>query len=71
MNVIQLNEIETLISMNLLTGITINIAHVGYSTQKRSYAHTDCPGHADFIKVNPFFFFLEKSHEHFQIDAFK
>lgn len=31
-------------------GITINIAHVGYATSKRSYAHTDCPGHADFIK---------------------
>nr|XP_023017985.1 uncharacterized protein LOC111507003 [Leptinotarsa decemlineata] len=31
-------------------GITINAAHVGYSTGKRSYAHTDCPGHADFIK---------------------
>lgn len=32
-------------------GITINIAHVGYSSEKRSYAHTDCPGHADYIKV--------------------
>ncbi|XP_056632650.1 elongation factor Tu-like [Diorhabda sublineata] len=31
-------------------GITINAAHIGYSTNKRSYAHTDCPGHADFIK---------------------
>lgn len=31
-------------------GITINIAHVGYSTKSRRYAHTDCPGHADFIK---------------------
>ncbi|XP_015124303.1 uncharacterized protein LOC107046239 [Diachasma alloeum] len=31
-------------------GITINIAHVGYSTKLRRYAHTDCPGHADFIK---------------------
>lgn len=31
-------------------GITINIAHVGYFTGKRRYAHTDCPGHADFIK---------------------
>lgn len=31
-------------------GITINIAHVGYETDKRKYAHTDCPGHADFIK---------------------
>ncbi|CAG9858330.1 unnamed protein product [Phyllotreta striolata] len=31
-------------------GITINAAHIGYSTSKRTYAHTDCPGHADFIK---------------------
>ncbi|XP_014227728.1 uncharacterized protein LOC106653025 [Trichogramma pretiosum] len=31
-------------------GITINIAHVGYKTDKRRYAHTDCPGHLDFIK---------------------
>lgn len=32
-------------------GITINVAHIEYSTEKRHYAHTDCPGHADFIKV--------------------
>lgn len=31
-------------------GITINIAHVGYESEGRHYAHTDCPGHADFIK---------------------
>ncbi|XP_055379792.1 elongation factor Tu, mitochondrial [Condylostylus longicornis] len=31
-------------------GITINACHVGYSTKNRSYAHTDCPGHADYIK---------------------
>ncbi|XP_078041893.1 elongation factor Tu-like [Augochlora pura] len=31
-------------------GITINIAHIGYTTKKRQYAHTDCPGHADYIK---------------------
>jgi len=31
-------------------GITINTAHVGYRTDTRSYAHTDCPGHADFVK---------------------
>ncbi|XP_018320206.1 uncharacterized protein LOC108733527 [Agrilus planipennis] len=31
-------------------GITINAAHIGYSTKKRHYAHTDCPGHADYIK---------------------
>lgn len=33
-------------------GITINVAHVEYSTDKRHYGHTDCPGHADFIKVS-------------------
>ncbi|GMR53474.1 hypothetical protein PMAYCL1PPCAC_23669 [Pristionchus mayeri] len=31
-------------------GITINIAHLGYESDKRRYSHTDCPGHADFIK---------------------
>jgi len=31
-------------------GITINTAHVEYETDKRHYAHIDCPGHADFIK---------------------
>lgn len=31
-------------------GITINSAHVEYSTQARHYGHTDCPGHADYIK---------------------
>ncbi len=31
-------------------GITINITHVEYSTEKRHYAHIDCPGHADYIK---------------------
>lgn len=31
-------------------GITINVAHVEYQTEKRHYAHTDCPGHADYIK---------------------
>lgn len=31
-------------------GITINIAHVGYESDIRRYAHTDCPGHSDFIK---------------------
>src|SRR5215217_7889084 len=31
-------------------GITINTAHVEYETQKRHYAHVDCPGHADYIK---------------------
>jgi len=31
-------------------GITINIAHVEYCTEKRHYAHTDCPGHADYVK---------------------
>lgn len=31
-------------------GITINIAHIEYETDKRHYAHIDCPGHADYIK---------------------
>ena len=32
-------------------GITINTAHVEYETDKRHYAHVDCPGHADYIKI--------------------
>lgn len=32
-------------------GITINASHVEYTTANRHYAHTDCPGHADYIKV--------------------
>ncbi len=31
-------------------GITINTAHVEYETQRRHYAHVDCPGHADYVK---------------------
>ena len=31
-------------------GITINVAHLEYATENRHYAHTDCPGHYDFIK---------------------
>ena len=31
-------------------GITINTAHVEYSTERRHYAHVDCPGHADYVK---------------------
>ena len=31
-------------------GITINIAHVGYESETRKYSHTDCPGHADYVK---------------------
>ncbi len=33
-------------------GITINTAHVEYQTEKRHYAHVDCPGHADYIKTS-------------------
>lgn len=33
-----------------LRGITINAAHIEYQTDKRHYAHVDCPGHADYIK---------------------
>ena len=31
-------------------GITINVAHFEYQTENRHYGHTDCPGHADYIK---------------------
>jgi elongation factor Tu len=31
-------------------GVTINVCHVEYETEKRHYAHIDCPGHADYIK---------------------
>ncbi len=31
-------------------GVTINVSHVEYQTEKRHYAHVDCPGHADYIK---------------------
>lgn len=31
-------------------GITINTAHIEYQTDKRHYAHVDCPGHADYVK---------------------
>lgn len=31
-------------------GITINVAHIEYQTDNRHYGHTDCPGHADYIK---------------------
>src|SRR3989344_1764839 len=31
-------------------GVTINISHIEYSTEKRHYAHIDAPGHADYIK---------------------
>ena len=31
-------------------GITIATAHVEYETEKRHYAHVDCPGHADYVK---------------------
>lgn len=31
-------------------GITINVAHIEYQTEQRHYGHTDCPGHADYIK---------------------
>ena len=32
-------------------GITINTAHIEYETDKRHYAHVDCPGHADYVKI--------------------
>ena len=33
-------------------GITINSSHVEYETENRHYAHVDCPGHADYVKVS-------------------
>ena len=36
-------------------GITINAAHIEYSTINRHYGHVDCPGHADYIKVFRYF----------------
>jgi elongation factor Tu len=33
-----------------MRGITINLAHVEYESDKRHYAHVDCPGHADYVK---------------------
>lgn len=39
-------------------GITISTAHVEYETENRHYAHADCPGHADYIKVWIFRIFL-------------
>jgi len=32
-------------------GLTIAVSHVEYETEKRHYAHIDCPGHADYIKT--------------------
>ena len=32
-------------------GITISTAHVEYETDARHYAHVDCPGHADYVKI--------------------
>ena len=32
--------------------LTIAVAHVEYETEKRHYAHVDCPGHADYIKLS-------------------
>lgn len=37
-------------------GITINVAHVEYMTENRHYGHTDCPGHADYIKVTQIYY---------------
>jgi len=33
-----------------LVGITISTSHVEYESEKRHYAHVDCPGHADYVK---------------------
>lgn len=44
------NGLKIIMVILLLAGITINAAHVGYSTPVRHYAHTDCPGHADYVR---------------------
>jgi len=52
-------------------GITINATTIEYSTENRHYAHVDCPGHADYIKVETvtlyitqlIFFALSQLHE--------
>jgi elongation factor Tu len=44
-----LNEIDSA-PEEKARGITINTAHVEYETEKRHYAHVDCPGHADYVK---------------------
>lgn len=44
-------------------GITINACHIGYATSQRTYAHTDCPGHADYIKVLNVFKLCVKGHK--------
>ena len=36
--------------LEIRSGITINAYHLEYETEKRHYAHIDCPGHADYIK---------------------
>src|SRR5512134_2460278 len=51
----QANQIRTFDSIDNAPeererGITIATAHVEYSTEKRHYAHVDCPGHADYVK---------------------
>ncbi|MGB2697395.1 MAG: GTP-binding protein, partial [Candidatus Zixiibacteriota bacterium] len=33
-----------------IRGVTINVHHAEYETEKRHYAHVDCPGHADYVK---------------------
>ncbi|XP_026748500.2 elongation factor Tu, mitochondrial-like isoform X2 [Galleria mellonella] len=38
------------LEVDFIIGITINAAHVGYNTKLRHYAHTDCPGHADYVR---------------------
>nr|AIA61230.1 elongation factor Tu [Cyanidiaceae sp. MX-AZ01]UNJ15419.1 elongation factor Tu [Cyanidioschyzonaceae sp. 1] len=51
-NAVQLKKFEEIDSApeERARGITINTAHVEYQTEKRHYAHVDCPGHADYVK---------------------
>nr|NP_849096.1 elongation factor Tu [Cyanidioschyzon merolae strain 10D]Q85FT7.1 RecName: Full=Elongation factor Tu, chloroplastic; Short=EF-Tu [Cyanidioschyzon merolae strain 10D]QFV17046.1 elongation factor Tu [Cyanidioschyzon merolae]QFV17219.1 elongation factor Tu [Cyanidioschyzon merolae]BAC76258.1 elongation factor Tu [Cyanidioschyzon merolae strain 10D] len=51
-NTVQLKKFEEIDSApeERARGITINTSHVEYQTEKRHYAHVDCPGHADYVK---------------------
>jgi translation elongation factor EF-Tu-like GTPase len=45
------NVMTRLIQHRKSSWITINTAHVEYETEARHYAHVDCPGHADYVKI--------------------
>ena len=45
-----MRKIISAASEEVARGVTINISHIEYETEKRHYAHIDAPGHADYIK---------------------